>query len=85
MQNFLQLHSILNANQAGFLRNSCTEDVIHKLIDTVLKSLDKGRLVMTIFLNIKKAFDTIDHEKLIKKLEYMGFRGQFSKFLNPNC
>ena len=45
------------------------------LIDKLISSLDKGEIVIGVFLDFSKAFDTDDHESLLKKLFYRGVRG----------
>ena len=45
------------------------------LIDKLISSLDKGEMVIGVFLDFSKAFDTDDHESLLQKLFYRGVRG----------
>ena len=45
------------------------------LIDRIQKAIDNRSFSCGIFLDFSKAFDTVDHEILIKKLEHYGFRG----------
>ena len=44
------------------------------LMDKFIESLDKGEYIMGIFLDFSKAFDTVDHEILVKKLYHHGMR-----------
>ena len=44
-------------------------------MDTLIKSLDKGDYVIGVFLDFSKAFDTVDHDILLQKLEFYGIRG----------
>ena len=43
------------------------------MIDRISQYLDNAKLPVTVFLNLSKAFDAMNHEMLIKKLEYYGF------------
>ena len=48
---------------------------IFTLVDRITNSLDKGDIVISIFLNLKNAFDTVDHPTLLNKLYAYGIRG----------
>ena len=45
------------------------------LIENICESIDKKKYVMGIFIDLKKAFDTIDHNILLNKLYHYGIRG----------
>ena len=60
----------LNEKQFGF-----NYMVIIELVDKVTSVVEKTESTLGIFLDLPKAFDTIDHDKLLYKLEYHGFRG----------
>ena len=48
---------------------------MHQLYDEFLESLDKKKITCSVLVVLSKAFDTVDHEILLKKLENYGFRG----------
>ena len=50
---------------------------IIELVDKVVSALERNDGSLGIFLDLSKAFDTIDHDILLYKLEYYGFRGTF--------
>jgi hypothetical protein len=52
-----------------------TEHAVIELVDKVSKTIDKGEYTIGIFLDLSKAFDTINHKILIKKLEHYGIQG----------
>ena len=60
--NFLDGHSILYAHQYGFRRGHSTSHAIISLVEMVSHSLDTGKIVVGVFLDLKKAFDTVDHQ-----------------------
>ena len=62
------------------LEKYTTQHVIITLVDRITSSLDSGDLVIGVFLDLKKAFDTVDHHILIKKLFSYGIRGNTLKW-----
>ena len=72
--NFLDEHSILYAHQYGFRRGHSTSHAIISLVEKVSHSLDTGKIVVGVFLDLKKAFDTVDPQILLDKLYAHGIR-----------
>ena len=52
-----------------------TQDAIATFVNFVTNKLDKHENVFTIFLNVSKAFDSINHDVLLHKMYFYGFRG----------
>ena len=52
------------------------------MVDTIVKAIDNNKFCTGVFIDLKKAFDTVDHSLLIKKFKYYGVRGISSKFLD---
>ena len=72
---FLNKHKIFYEYQFGFRENHNTNLALITLVDKIGLSISKNESVLGLFLDFKKAFDTIDHNILIKKLEKYGVRG----------
>ena len=58
-----------------------TESAISNLIDLIVRNIDKGKLTVSMFLNLAKAFGSIDRNILSKKLEYYSVRCHALMFL----
>ena len=70
---FLKGNNLLYNYQSGFRSNHSTNSCLSFLTDKILKDFDESLLTGMIFIDLKKAFDTINHEILFKKLKAMGF------------
>ena len=68
-------NNILYDKQFGFRKGHSTSHAIITLADKVSKSLDKGKIVSGVYLDIRKAFDSISHQILLDKLHKMAFLG----------
>ena len=66
---------LLYKSQYGFRKKHSTELAGLEVNDIIMKNLDNGKLPVSIFLDLSKAFDTIDHQILIHKLKYYGICG----------
>ena len=74
-QNCIENNKILTKHQYSFRDNRSTELAIIEVTDRITKAIDKGEYTLGIFLDLWKAFDTINHKILIEKLEHYGKRG----------
>ena len=72
---FLELNNILYSKQFGFRKNNSTIDALIKITDKIRESVDKGKYGCGIFIDLRKAFDTVNHNILLLKMEHYGVRG----------
>lgn len=72
---YLNKYNLLCPEQYGFRPARGTQPAIAQFTKIVLEALDKGERVTGIFLDLSKAFDTVDHKILLHKLELLGIRG----------
>lgn len=75
VHNFIEKYNLLSDRQYGFRRNRSTSLALIDLINEITTCIDKKKYVMGIFIDLQKAFDTIDHRIVMNKLEKYGFRG----------
>ena len=72
---FLSKNNILYKKQYGFRTNHSTYMAVIDFIKDVSEAIDEGMNTIGIFMDLSKAFDTIDHDILLTKLYHYGFRG----------
>ena len=64
---------VYNATQSGFRKGHSTTTLLLKLRDDIVKSMNKNEVTIAVMIDYSKAFDTIDHSILIRKLSRLGF------------
>ena len=72
---FVTKNNILTPNQFGFQKNKSTEQAVNAIVNNIINSFEIKESAYCIFLDFAKAFDTVNHDILIKKLEHYGIRG----------
>ena len=83
---FLSKNEILYNYQSGFRKKHSTDSFLTFLYDKILKGFDEGLMTGMILIDLQKAFDTIDHDILLQKLNTIGFSnhtiGWFKSYLS---
>ena len=80
LYSFLEKNNILYKKQYGFRTNHSCEQAIQDLCGHILTNKEKELNTTVIYLDLSKAFDTLSHELLLKKLELYGIRGVCNKW-----
>ena len=81
MSKFIAKNNILTPFQFGFRENNSTELAVTTFHDRLSKNLVENKKTCSIFLDLRKAFDSVNHEILFQKLYHFGFRGKMLKLL----
>ena len=75
LDKFISKHDILSNSQYGFRKNMSTNLALLELVEELTSSTDKKNKTIGVFIDLKKDFDTIDHDILLKKPDRYGVRG----------
>ena len=74
LYSFLINNNILYTKLFGFQKEHSTEHAILQLTNQLIQSFDRDEFTIGIFIDLSKAFDTVDHTILLKKLAYYGVK-----------
>ena len=72
---YIEKKRILNNNQFGFRKDHSAAMALISLVDKISKAIENGEVVLGLFLDFSKAFDTVNYDILFTKLFHYGIRG----------
>lgn len=75
LMNYLELNNKLCNEQYGFRGNLSTQCALFSFVNNVLAALDESKFTAAVFCDLSKAFDCVNHELLVSKLEVLGVGG----------
>ena len=81
LQSFMDKNCLISECQYGFRSGYSTSSALMELIEELSSALDSKKVTVGVFIDLKKAFDTIDHKLLMHKLEHYGIRGESNNWL----
>ena len=83
LNKFLELHSITYPNQYGFRAGFSATHSLISITETINKTIEAKKYGCGAFIDLKKAFDTVNHKLLLQTLEHYGFRGNALSWFEP--
>ena len=75
VHDFLEEQSSIYDYQFGFRKNHSTTHALIDLVEDIRQAIDGNKFACGVFIDLQKAFDTVDHNILLKKLDHYGIRG----------
>ena len=79
---FLDKYDAIYQKQFGFRKQHSTAHTLISLTEEIRRALDKGQFSCGVFIDLQKAFDTVDHTILLNKLKHYGIRGKANKWFH---
>lgn len=75
MVNFFERNDVFDCKQFGFRKNRSTTMAIHELVNNILEGFENGLFTSATAVDLTKAFDCVNHDFLLNKLNFYGIRG----------
>ena len=75
LNHFLEQHKVLYALQFGFRLNTSTSNALMSITENIETHLNKNELTAGVFIDLRKAFETVNHDIFLTKLDHYGIRG----------
>lgn len=82
MVSFCQKYNLLSEAQYGFRPGRSSIHLLEDFNDFICAEIDRNHVVLSLFIDLQKAFDTINHELLLPKIDNFGFRGPYRSFFH---
>uniref|UniRef100_A0A1B6KMS7 Reverse transcriptase domain-containing protein n=1 Tax=Graphocephala atropunctata TaxID=36148 RepID=A0A1B6KMS7_9HEMI len=74
LMQFVESNNILEAIQHGFRKQKSTITAVVSFIESIIEAIDRGEKVIGIFMDLSKAFDSVNHSQLLLKLQELGVK-----------
>ena len=81
LRDYINKNDFLFKGQYGFRTNHSTNLALNEMVNMIVSAMDEKLFSIGVFIDLKKAFDTVNHNLLINKFKYYGIRGVASDFL----
>ena len=78
---FIEKNDLLYTSEYGFRKGYSTQHAVLDIINTIQTNMSQGLFSCGIFIDVKKAFDTVDHDILLSKLHHYRFRGIINEWV----
>ena len=82
VDNFLNEHNLIYKLQFGFRKRYSTNHALLSIVEQIRTSLDNKKFACGVFVDLQKAFDTVDHKILLAKLSHYGIDSSANKWLS---
>ena len=82
LNDYVHKNNIISSTQHGFIEKKSTTSATLCLTDYTLNALDNNKFTIGIFLDLSKAFDSVNHDILLHKLEHFGIRNTALKLIS---
>ena len=79
---FINNHALLYSSQNGFRKRHNTQQAVLDILNDIHTNMENGKFMCGIFIDLKKAFDTVDYNILLAKLQNYGIRGIVNEWLD---
>ena len=81
LRQYINKHNYFFNGQYGFRTNHSTGLALNEMVNIIVNAIDSNKHSIGVFIDLKKAFDTVNHSLLIDKFKFYGIRGIASKFI----
>jgi hypothetical protein len=82
IDHFLNEHNLIYKLQFGFRKRYSTNHALLSIVEQIRSSLDNKKFACGVFVDLQKAFDTVDHKILLAKLSHYGIDSSANKWLS---
>ena len=79
-----QKYNLLCSHQYGFRAKNQTTYVVHSMLNSISKNMANGRCTIASFIDLSKAFDCLQYDKLFTKMRYISFTDNTVKWFQDN-